>query len=82
MKRIDKIRQMSSEELAELLQKIHSHGWLMCSIDNFDNMPYTQEWLEEELGSNYCQDKANGLISCDGCYDKDCPLIKREMCNE
>ena len=49
----------------------------MCSIDNFDNMPYSQEWLEEELGSNYCQDKANGLVSCDGCHDKDCPLIKK-----
>lgn len=77
MKRIDKIRQMSSEELMEFLQKIHSHGWLMGSIDNFDDMPYTQEWLEEELNLNYCQDKIKGLVSCDGCYDKDCPLIKK-----
>ena len=31
---------------------------------------------------NYCQDKANGLVSCDGCHNKDCPLIKREISNE
>lgn len=26
----------------------------------------------------YCFDKANGLVSCDGCTDKNCPLLKRK----
>ena len=26
---------------------------------------------------NYCIDKQNGLVSCDGCHYKDCPLIKK-----
>lgn len=28
-------------------------------------------------GHPFCEDKQKGLKSCDGCHDKDCPLIKR-----
>ena len=50
----------------------------MCLVDNFDNMSYSQKKLKTELSTDYCIDKQNGLVQCDGCHDKDCPLIKNK----
>lgn len=52
-KQIDRIRNMSVEELADFLLDIHCNAWLCGVNDDSDYVfKYNKKWLESEVDNN------------------------------
>ena len=44
----DRIRNMSVEEMAKFLLKVHCDGFMCGAWDDNDTFPFNKEWLETE----------------------------------
>lgn len=45
----DRIRNMSIDEMAEFLLKVHCDGFVCGTWDDGDKFPFDKEWLETEV---------------------------------